>query len=196
MPDPVRWGPDNPHPLSCVDTEWKRMTAHSDSQSWSHVTDVIFFYSKSDKICWNPLYTAHNERYLQSKYTGVDPDGRRYRLDNFTSPNPRPHMTYKHEGHKAPGRQPDSWACRPHRRRGTVWNTNNTKALKHAEHGGHEGPGRQPDSWACRQRRRRGTVWNTNNTKALKHAEHEGHEGPGRQPDPWACRPHRRRGTT
>src|SRR5579862_9820409 len=27
---------------------WKRTTAHSDSKTWSHVTDVIFFYSKVD----------------------------------------------------------------------------------------------------------------------------------------------------
>ena len=25
---------------------WKRVTAHSDSKTWSHVTDVLFFFNK------------------------------------------------------------------------------------------------------------------------------------------------------
>ncbi|MGA2530720.1 MAG: site-specific DNA-methyltransferase, partial [Acidimicrobiales bacterium] len=51
---------------------WKRTTAHSDSKTWSHVTDTILFYTK------------------------------RYQLDNLTSPNPRPNMTYEWKDHQPP----------------------------------------------------------------------------------------------
>jgi adenine-specific DNA-methyltransferase len=84
---------------------WKRTTAHSDSKTWSHVTDTILFYTKSSTFTWNPPYGEHREDYLDTKYAHVDVDGRRYRLDNLTSPNPRPNMTYEWKGH-APGPEP------------------------------------------------------------------------------------------
>ena len=81
---------------------WQRTTVHSDSKTWSHVSDTIFFYSKSEKFVWNPPYAAHSEEYLASKYRYRDSDGRIYRLDNMTSPNPRPNMMYEWKGHKSP----------------------------------------------------------------------------------------------
>ncbi len=81
---------------------WKRTTAHSDSKTWSHVTDTILFYTKSSDFTWNPPFGAHSDDYLTSKYTQVDEEGRRYQLDNLTSPNPRPNMTYEWMGHQPP----------------------------------------------------------------------------------------------
>ena len=81
---------------------WKRTTAHSDSHTWSHVTDMILFYTKSSAFTWNAPYGEHGEKYLEDKYTHNDGDGRLYRLDNLTSPNPRPNMTYEWKGHAPP----------------------------------------------------------------------------------------------
>jgi len=81
---------------------WKRTTAHSDSHTWSHITDVIFFYTKSKVFTWNPPYVAHSEGYVEAKYSQIDADGRRYHLDNLTSPNPRPNMTYEWKGFPLP----------------------------------------------------------------------------------------------
>jgi site-specific DNA-methyltransferase (adenine-specific) len=81
---------------------WKRTTVHSDSRTWSKVSDAILFYSKSDEFVWNLPYSAHSEEYLTSKYRYKDPDGRVYRLDNITSPNPRPNMMYEWKGHSSP----------------------------------------------------------------------------------------------
>jgi len=81
---------------------WKRTTAHSDAHTWSQVTDSILFYTKSSLFTWNPPYMTHNEDYIAAKYTRVDPDGRRYQLDNLTSPNPRPNMTYEWKGFEPP----------------------------------------------------------------------------------------------
>src|SRR5208283_5031693 len=81
---------------------WKRTTAHSDSQTYSHVHDVILFYTKTEDFVWNPQYTEHDEQYLEDKYTYVDEKGRRYMLDNITSPNPRPNMMYVWKGFPPP----------------------------------------------------------------------------------------------
>ena len=85
---------------------WQRTNVHSDSKTWSHVSDVIFFYSKSAQFTWNPVYTPHTDEYLGTKYRYRDADGRTYRLDNMTSPNPRPNMMYEWKGFPFP---PNGW---------------------------------------------------------------------------------------
>jgi len=81
---------------------WKRTTAHSDSRAYGTVHDKILFYTKTDRSIWNEQYVPHDPKYVEDKYTGRDPDGRRYMLDNITSPNPRPNMTYVWKGHEPP----------------------------------------------------------------------------------------------
>lgn len=81
---------------------WKRTTTHSDSKTWSRVADNILFYTKSDRFVWNTPREAHSEEYLASKYRYDDGDGRRYMLDNMTSPNPRPNMMYEWKGFPTP----------------------------------------------------------------------------------------------
>jgi site-specific DNA-methyltransferase (adenine-specific) len=83
---------------------WKRTTAHSDTKRWNTVHDTILFYSGRDGFIWNPQFAPHSDQYLASKYTHQDPDGRRYRLDNMTSPNPRPNMMYVWKGHASPAK--------------------------------------------------------------------------------------------
>lgn len=85
---------------------WQRTNVHSDSKTWSRVSDTIFFYTKSDKFTWNPLYAPHSEKYLESKYRYQEPDGRVYRLGDMTSPSPRPNMMYEWKGHASP---PNGW---------------------------------------------------------------------------------------
>ena len=85
---------------------WKRTNVHSDSKTWSNVSDSIFFYSKGGSFTWNPIYAPHSEEHLQSKYRYADADGRLYTLDNMTSPNPRPNMMYEWKGHASP---PNGW---------------------------------------------------------------------------------------
>ena len=81
---------------------WKRVTAHGDSQRWGVIHDSIMWWTKSDRYIWNPQFEPYDESYLSSKYTNETPEGRRYRLDNLTSPNPRPNMMYVWRGHEAP----------------------------------------------------------------------------------------------
>ena len=81
---------------------WKRSSARSDSKTYNHIHDVIFFYTKTDNFKWNSQYEQLSEEYVGDKYTQNDGDGRLYQLDNMTSPNPRPNMTYEWRGHQPP----------------------------------------------------------------------------------------------
>ncbi len=69
---------------------WKRSSAHSDTKQgarhYGRVTDTLLFYSKGDDRKWNPLYTSYDEQYVKRDYRRVDPDGRRYRIDNLQGP--------------------------------------------------------------------------------------------------------------
>lgn len=86
---------------------WQRTNVHSDSKTWSRVSDVILFYTVSSSFTWNPQYTEHDPEYVRTKYRHDDKDGRGlYRLDNMTSPSPRPNMMYEWQGHAFP---PNGW---------------------------------------------------------------------------------------
>jgi site-specific DNA-methyltransferase (adenine-specific) len=83
---------------------WKRTTTHSDSKTWSRVSDTIFFYTKERAFTWNTPREPHSEEYIADKYCNDDGDGRKYQLDNMTSPNPRPNMMYEWKGFPYPAK--------------------------------------------------------------------------------------------
>ncbi len=67
---------------------WKRTAAHSAGKRWNPVHDTIFFYSKSDDYCWNPVLVAHSGEYSQ-RYKNTDAEGRVWADDNLTGPGVR-----------------------------------------------------------------------------------------------------------
>ena len=85
---------------------WKRTTAKSlMSRRFATNHDVILYYSKGKEPRWNEdsIFTAYDEDALpektSAKYSHLDPDGRRYRLDSLINPNPnRPNLTYEFLG--------------------------------------------------------------------------------------------------
>lgn len=81
---------------------WKRTTTHSDSKTWSRVSDTILFFSNGKTFTWNTPREPHSAEYIADKYNNDDGDGRRYMLDNMTSPNPRPNMMYEWRGFPFP----------------------------------------------------------------------------------------------
>ncbi len=81
---------------------WQRTTAHSDTKDFGIIHDSILCFSKSENHLWNPQFRPYDESYVKSHYAQVDEGGRRYLLDNLTSPNPRPNMTYVWRGHEPP----------------------------------------------------------------------------------------------
>lgn len=83
---------------------WKRTTTHSDSKTWSRVADTILFFTKGKEFTWTTPREPHSDKYLATKYRNDDGDGRRYMLDNMTSPNPRPNMMYEWKGFPFPAK--------------------------------------------------------------------------------------------
>ena len=81
---------------------WKRVTAHGDSQRWGTTHDVILWRPKTENFIWNPQFEPYSAEYISSRYNNISSDGRRYTLDNLTSPNPRPNMTYTWRGCSPP----------------------------------------------------------------------------------------------
>jgi len=83
---------------------WKRTTTHSDSGTWSRVSDTILYFTKSNDFTWNETIAPHSDDYVREKYRHRDGDGRPYMLDNMTSPNPRPNMMYEWKGFPYPAK--------------------------------------------------------------------------------------------
>ena len=80
---------------------WKRTSTHSDSRTFGNVADIILFYG--DQINTNDVRVPYDPEYVARFYRYDDDDGRGlYRLDNMTSPNPRPNLTYEWRGHQPP----------------------------------------------------------------------------------------------
>ncbi len=69
---------------------WKRASAHSDAKQgarhFGRITDTLLFYGKSGRTTFNPLYRPYDQSYIDRDYRRVDPDGRRYRIDNLQGP--------------------------------------------------------------------------------------------------------------
>jgi site-specific DNA-methyltransferase (adenine-specific) len=84
------------------DIIWKRTTTHSDSKTWSRVSDNILFYTAGKTFTWNTPREEYSDEYIADKYRHDDGDGRLYQLDNMTSPNPRRNMMYEWKGFPFP----------------------------------------------------------------------------------------------
>lgn len=81
---------------------WQRTNVHNDSKTWSRVADTLLFYTKGRAFTWNTPREPHSEAYIADKYRFVDEAGRKYRLGDITSPNPRPNMMYEWKGFPYP----------------------------------------------------------------------------------------------
>ena len=85
---------------------WRRTTPKSlMSRRLARTHDVLLSYQMSDLALWNlgASFIDYDQEALehktQVKYSHRDPDGRVYRLDNITNPNPdRPNLTYEFLG--------------------------------------------------------------------------------------------------
>jgi DNA modification methylase len=85
---------------------WKRTGARGDGYGWNQLHDTLFLFTKSSQFVFNRQYEPYRDEYVSDKYRHDDGDGRKYMLDNMTSPNPRPNMTYEWKGFPPP---PKGW---------------------------------------------------------------------------------------
>jgi site-specific DNA-methyltransferase (adenine-specific) len=93
------------------DIVWKRKAGRGETNTaairFGVTADNLLFYAKSKKTPFHRQYRESNPDYIASKFTHRDPDGRRYRRDNLTSPSFRPNLVYEYKGYSPPAK---GWA--------------------------------------------------------------------------------------
>ena len=86
---------------------WKRTAAHGNAtRNYSSLADVILFYSKAAGYIFQLQYMPYSAEYINSNFTYVDENGRRYCTSNIRNPSPRPNLTYDYKGYKP---HPNGW---------------------------------------------------------------------------------------
>ena len=83
---------------------WQRHNSHNDAKKKLAVLkDTIWYYSKTKKSIYNPVYGSLTEKYTDDFYKYDDGDGKGlYQLGDMASPNPRPNMMYEWQGFSYP----------------------------------------------------------------------------------------------
>jgi site-specific DNA-methyltransferase (adenine-specific) len=91
---------------------WKRSYGHGDSRkSIGRSHDTILLYTKTDSYTLNRFFHVHDPKYLEDFFRHEDAKGR-YKLENLTSPSPRPNLTYEYKGYPPPAK---GWRVNPKR---------------------------------------------------------------------------------
>ena len=65
---------------------WKRFNFHADAKRFGKVSDTLLFYSKGDSYVFNRQRVPFSKEYVESKFTHIDEDGRRFRLSDLNPP--------------------------------------------------------------------------------------------------------------
>lgn len=74
---------------------WKRTFAHGNTgHNYGSITDIIFWYTKTDQYIWNQPFAPLDPNYIEKFYKFKDPDGRRYRTVTLRNPGIRPNLHY------------------------------------------------------------------------------------------------------
>lgn len=85
---------------------WKRKGGSANPQNrLGVVTDTILFYSNSNTVNINQLYTKETPeavKYLKERFNNVDSSGRNYLKSPIVSPNYRENLCYEYNGYKPP----------------------------------------------------------------------------------------------
>lgn len=73
---------------------WKRYGAHSNSNMYGAVHDILLFYKKGAVCTFNKQYASYDEDYIKERFKFTDPDGRRWAEQNLGNPAVRPNLMY------------------------------------------------------------------------------------------------------
>jgi site-specific DNA-methyltransferase (adenine-specific) len=73
---------------------WKRYGAHSNSNTFGAVHDILLFYKRSATCVFNKQYASYGEDYIKERFKFSDADGRRWAEQNLGNPAVRPNLMY------------------------------------------------------------------------------------------------------
>jgi site-specific DNA-methyltransferase (adenine-specific) len=93
---------------------WKRTHSHGNvARNYGSINDNILFFSKTPNYTWNQLYVPFTSEYIAEKFTGKDPDGRRYQNVTLRNPGVRPNLRYPYTASNGVTYQPhpNGWSC-------------------------------------------------------------------------------------
>ena len=93
---------------------WKRTQSHGNvSRNYEAICDTILVYTKSEKYKWNQQFTPFSKEYIEEKFFGRDPDGRRWQSVTLRNPGVRPnlHYPYTASNGKTYLPHPNGWSC-------------------------------------------------------------------------------------
>ena len=78
---------------------WPRTNAHHDARRYGRIHDVLFYYGKSVRPMWNPVYTPYTADQIEAHYTHIEEDtGRRFRLSDLSAQKPGGDVEYEWNG--------------------------------------------------------------------------------------------------
>lgn len=81
---------------------WKRSDSHNDatqgSRKMGRIHDVLLFYTKTDTYTYNTQRLPLSKETADKWYRHLEPDGRRYNLDNATAAKPGGDTSYEFHG--------------------------------------------------------------------------------------------------
>lgn len=84
------------------DIRWKRQPprgAKARSGQYARSSDNILYYVRDpEQRIWNPQYKAYDQKYIDAKFTNVDKDGRKYRIDNIGDYSAESIANFRKEG--------------------------------------------------------------------------------------------------
>src|SRR5664279_2375468 len=82
---------------------WKRKAGRGETNAaairFGVTTDILLYYAKTKGALLNRQYRPNDPVYIATKFTHVDEHGRRYHLDNISSPSYRKNLVYEYKGH-------------------------------------------------------------------------------------------------
>ncbi len=103
------FGPDSLH----NEIVWKRTGGRSDSTTFNHIHDVVFFYTKGEGMCFKAQYVPHDPAYIEKYYTYTEKDGRRYATIDATQAGLRKGASGEPWKGFSPGSKGNHWKFHP-----------------------------------------------------------------------------------
>jgi hypothetical protein len=80
---------------------WKRQPprgAKAISKQYARSSDSILYYTRSSAGIWNRQYKEYSEKYIKSKFTHTDDDGRVYRIDTIGDYSEKSIAAFREQG--------------------------------------------------------------------------------------------------